>query len=316
MFLYLANDVIQNSKKKGSEFNREFKTAIVDAYKCASKEADEKTRDSMNRMLNIWKERNVFDEELIEKARIGMQRMGQLAKFKAQRAKELEAIKKQQQENGTKEEPEAKAEIKEPAEEKPKKEGPPKKKKKVELSLRDEIEQEIKNGPGIAPEDQSILEEFFLLKQAEDLVKALNDLESSASSDASVRERIAALPQEVSDVSCLEKLKDQNEATELSKKVEEACALLRPKSNTLVFMLNKSPLGDDLQADLTVDHKKFCNQCFKINSSQIFKKKLGQVESVRQELHSHLQSLPDLSLLPGVHAGLAPLPSAGDLFKL
>ncbi|ELU15174.1 hypothetical protein CAPTEDRAFT_187036, partial [Capitella teleta] len=130
MFLYLANDVIQNSKKKGSEFNREFKTAIVDAYKCASKEADEKTRDSMNRMLNIWKERNVFDEELIEKARIGMQRMGQLAKFKAQRAKELEAIKKQQQENGTKEEPEAKAEIKEPAEEKPKKEGPPKKKKK------------------------------------------------------------------------------------------------------------------------------------------------------------------------------------------
>jgi regulator of Ty1 transposition protein 103 len=38
-------------------------------------------------------------------------------------------------------------------------------------------------------------------------VKALEDLESSASSDATVRERIAALPQEVSDVSCLEKLK-------------------------------------------------------------------------------------------------------------
>jgi regulator of Ty1 transposition protein 103 len=85
-----------------------------------SREADAKTKDSMNRMLNIWKERNVFEEELIEKARIGMQRMGkacifhfvlmthsialffisgQLAKFKAERAKELAAIKAQQ-ENG------------------------------------------------------------------------------------------------------------------------------------------------------------------------------------------------------------------------
>ena len=36
-FLYLANDVIQNSKKKGPEFNREFKNIVVDAYKCASK---------------------------------------------------------------------------------------------------------------------------------------------------------------------------------------------------------------------------------------------------------------------------------------
>ncbi len=34
---------------------------------------------------------------------------------------------------------------------------------------------------------------------------------------------------------------------------------------------------------------------------------------VRKELKSHIQSLPDLSLLPNVH-GLAPLPAAGELF--
>ena len=43
--------------------------------------------------------------------------------------------------------------------------------------------------------------------QAEDLVKALQDLDNSASCDAAVRERIAAFPPEVSDVSLLEKIK-------------------------------------------------------------------------------------------------------------
>ena len=42
--------------------------------------------------------------------------------------------------------------------------------------------------------------------QAEDLIKVLIDLENSASSDAAVRERIAALPPEVSDVALLDKL--------------------------------------------------------------------------------------------------------------
>lgn len=44
------------------------------------------------------------------------------------------------------------------------------------------------------------------LFQAEDLVQRLSDLENSASCDASVRERIAALPPEVSDISHLDKI--------------------------------------------------------------------------------------------------------------
>lgn len=31
-FLYLANDVIQNSKKKGPEFTKDFEGVLVDAY--------------------------------------------------------------------------------------------------------------------------------------------------------------------------------------------------------------------------------------------------------------------------------------------
>jgi len=46
-----------------------------------------------------------------------------------------------------------------------------------------------------------------------------------------------------------------------------------------------------------------------------FKQQLKRVAEVRNELKSHLQNLPDLTLLPSVTGGLAPLPSAGDLFQ-
>ena len=46
--------------------------------------------------------------------------------------------------------------------------------------------------------------------QHEDLIKALQELENSASQDAAVREKIANLPAEVQDVSLLEKIEGIN----------------------------------------------------------------------------------------------------------
>ncbi len=47
---------------------------------------------------------------------------------------------------------------------------------------------------------------------------------------------------------------------------------------------------------------------------QEYKAKQEKVQLVRQELKSHLENLPDLTKLPDLGGGLAPLPSAGDLF--
>ena len=55
----------------------------------------------------------------------------------------------------------------------------------------------------------------------------------------------------------------------------------------------------------------FTCQC---NCLQEYKNKLDRVAVVRKELKAHIQSLPDLTMLPDVTGGLAPLPSAGDLF--
>ena len=47
---------------------------------------------------------------------------------------------------------------------------------------------------------------------------------------------------------------------------------------------------------------------------EIYRDKLDKVNAIRDDLKSHIQSLPDLTKLPDVTGGLAPLPSAGDLF--
>lgn len=47
---------------------------------------------------------------------------------------------------------------------------------------------------------------YVSIAQTEDLIKALQDLENAASGDATVRQKIASLPQEVQDVSLLEKI--------------------------------------------------------------------------------------------------------------
>lgn len=66
--MYLANDVIQNSKKKGPEYGKEFGKTLKNAFThigetCSS---DDKTLGSLGRILKIWEERGVYDEKLIQ----------------------------------------------------------------------------------------------------------------------------------------------------------------------------------------------------------------------------------------------------------
>lgn len=64
--MYLANDVIQNSKKKGPEFGKEFGGVLKKAFEhMSSMGYDEKTKGSLMRVLNIWGERGVYDPKQI-----------------------------------------------------------------------------------------------------------------------------------------------------------------------------------------------------------------------------------------------------------
>ncbi|RVE66548.1 hypothetical protein OJAV_G00108230 [Oryzias javanicus] len=65
-FLYLANDVIQNSKKKGPEFTLDFAPVIVDAFKHVYREGDEGCKKQLGRVLSIWQERAVYEPNLLD----------------------------------------------------------------------------------------------------------------------------------------------------------------------------------------------------------------------------------------------------------
>ncbi|KAK6303507.1 regulation of nuclear pre-mRNA domain-containing protein 1B-like [Coregonus clupeaformis] len=271
-FLYLANDVIQNSKKKGPEFAKDFETVLVDACSHVAREADDGCRRPMDRLLTIWQERSLYKVEFIQQLKLAIE-----------------------DSNSPQHQPtEAKK-------------APKRTYQKIQ-ELEEEEEDDDYRGH-MSPRDSDISGPQL----TEELVKALQDLENAASGDAAVRQKIASLPQEVQDVSLLEKITDKEAADKLSKTVDEACLLLAEYNGRLAAELeDRRQLARMLteyigsQKDALTEREKKLEE---------YKQKLARVTQVRKDLKSHIQSLPDLSLLPNVTGGLAPLPSAGDLFS-
>jgi regulator of Ty1 transposition protein 103 len=68
--LYLANDIMQNSRKKGAEFCMGFSKVIPAAIQHVyTKEADEPTRKAIMRLLDVWQERMILSGSLINDLR-------------------------------------------------------------------------------------------------------------------------------------------------------------------------------------------------------------------------------------------------------
>ncbi|XP_053309633.1 regulation of nuclear pre-mRNA domain-containing protein 1B [Spea bombifrons] len=267
-FLYLANDVIQNSKRKGPEFTREFETALLDAFTHVSSEAEDGCRKALERLLHIWQERSVYTADFIQQLRSAIDG-----------------------DNSPRE--------------------PPVIEEKTTTLKRtfQQVQEEDDDYPAsYSPRDPTA---GPLL--TEDLIKALQDLENAASGDAAVRQKIASLPQEVQDVSLLEKITDKEAAERLSKTVDEACLLLAEYNGRLAAELDDRRQLARMLMEYTQSQKEALSN--KEKKLEEYKQKLARVTQVRKELKSHIQSLPDLSLLPNVTGGLAPLPSAGDLFS-
>jgi hypothetical protein len=148
---------------------------------------------------------------------------------------------------------------------------------------------------------------------AEALIKALQELENSASADAGVRQKIASLPTEVFDATLLDKIRDKGAAERLTKLVDEARSLLADYNTRLSRELDDRKQISQLLKNYTQNQRHALSVAEqKLNE---YKEKLRKVVHVRNELKSHLQNLPDLSRLPSV-TGLAPLPSACDLFNV
>ncbi|XP_035204453.1 regulation of nuclear pre-mRNA domain-containing protein 1B-like [Stegodyphus dumicola] len=280
-FMYLANDVIQNSKKKGPEFSKEFSNVLSKAFahvcECVT---DSKTRSGLERIINVWEDRNVYDSTIISGLRSAMKINSPLTTGKNN---EISNEKKRK----TPERKFKNFDIE-----------PVAKKKKIVVKQEPDLTSKPLYGD---PPD------------VEELIKALQDLENCPSTDAVVREKIASLPPEVSDITLLEKIQSREAAEKLTKQVDEACAILADYNNRLSEELEDRKQVSKMLSDFT--HAQREQVAIAERKVEEYKEQLKRVSQVRNELKSHLQNLPDLTLLPSVTGGLAPLPSAGDLFN-
>ncbi|KAG2687489.1 hypothetical protein I3760_09G053000 [Carya illinoinensis] len=59
-FLYLANDILQNSRRKGSEFVSGFWKVLPAALSHVYENGDEHGKKAVTRLVDIWEERKVF----------------------------------------------------------------------------------------------------------------------------------------------------------------------------------------------------------------------------------------------------------------
>ncbi|XP_077370647.1 regulation of nuclear pre-mRNA domain-containing protein 1B isoform X2 [Festucalex cinctus] len=269
-FLYLANDVIQNSKKKGPEFTKDFETVLIDACSHVASEVDESCKKHMERLLNIWKERSLYRSDFIQQLTLAIEDSNSPPP-----TEEKKPVKRTYQ--------------------------------KIQQEEEEDEDDDYRSITSPRNTDASANQ------LTEELVKALQDLENAASGDAAVRQKIASLPQEVQDVSLLEKITDKEAADNLSKTVDEACLLLAEYNGRLAAELEDRRQLARMLTDYIGSQKEALVEREK--KLEEYKQKLARVTQVRKELKSHIQSLPDLSLLPNVTGGLAPLPSAGDLFS-
>lgn len=295
-FMYLANDVIQNSKKKGPEYGKEFSLALPKVFThigetCSS----EKLFGSMGRILKIWEERGVYDSKTINEYRSRLNREhkggddgGSVAAgtaASASRDVEKEKRDKRKHDDGKS------------------------RSKRVRTASGSEEKSSTSNGDSMSP-NMPLGE----APEPEELIKALIKIENSASSDAVVRERIANLPPEISEIGCLSKLEDKEAAKALASQVNEAVQLLNEYNARLAAEMDDRTKLASMLRDFQAEQKELLVQAEQRLDE--YKKKLTKILAVQKEIRDHLSNLPDLTQLPDVTGGLAPLPSAGDLFNI
>uniref|UniRef100_A0A1Q3F620 Putative regulator of nuclear mrna n=1 Tax=Culex tarsalis TaxID=7177 RepID=A0A1Q3F620_CULTA len=322
-FMYLANDVIQNSKKKGPEFGKEYENVLLKAFKLIAQSGpEEKTIHSLNRILNIWGERGVYEEAKIKEYSAALNQREKSPAATAATVAAAVPSKKNGEEKREKRKPEGdsnghgqKKKSKSSSssgssaatnntaattttEKKPAK-------TEVTIEVNGKVETHVTLSPHQPDGDPP---------EPEELIKVIQELENSASSDAAVRERIANLPPEVSELSALAKLEDKEAAMRLAVKVNDAIKILNDYNARLASEMDDRKKLTTMLKDFQREQQELLAQAE--HRLEEYQSKLSKIKEVQREVRNHMNNLPDLTALPDVTGGLAPLPSAGDLFNI
>jgi len=309
--MHFANDVVQNSKKRGNEYAREFGMVMKKVYEhLATLQLEDKTIVSLVRLLGIWQDRQIFEKKMLDEIhRVWRHKHRQGAD--SDRDTDGVSPKKRRESSGSNVSSSERRKSREMAEVDD----------LLDASLPPSMIGEGKDAGGGTDQlnDSSLV---LSPRQGgspgsgdppepDELIKALQDLENSASSDAVVREKIAKLPPSVSEVARLADMTSHREGEKLLSQVEEAATLLEDYNSRLTGELGDRRRVGGMLAEFLSAQKDLLAQAEE--RLELYIEKLDTIHGVSEELKSHIASLPDIPVLP-VSTGLAPLPSAGDLF--
>lgn len=231
--MYLANDVIQNSKKKGPEFGNSFSTILPKAFKdISNKCSDDKTFNSLTRILNIWDERGVYDSAKIKEFTSNLRVTGSSSSTKHSGSsdkpkEELTTASSSSSSRKRKATDDHSANTSNGSDKKSSKVPTPSKAKILEVNGEKHVT--------LSPTQQPVGDP----PEPEELIKMLESLEEAASSDAATREKITRLPPEVSSLEALSKIEDKESAAKLHAKVNEAVQLLKDYNSRLAAEMNE-----------------------------------------------------------------------------
>lgn len=196
--------------------------------------SDSKTRFSIERILNIWKDRKIYRDDTIEKYRKILHSAKPIDSASSpstgvDSAQEIKTTSNGSKSERTKSTSEAVSHSKPESVEAVKK-------RRMSTPDNSRTEPTIQAVTSETKKAGTFREEIHrelvdkganvLTPDANELILMLQELEKSASSDAVVRQRIADLPAKVTDLNEIKKLQSKQDALDLVKTVNEAMSLL------------------------------------------------------------------------------------------
>ncbi|XP_046911331.2 regulation of nuclear pre-mRNA domain-containing protein 1A [Dermatophagoides farinae] len=318
-YMYLANDVIQNSRKKGPEFSKEFLNVLLKAFEHISNEIEASTLASLDRLLKIWEERNIYEKNHITSFKQALHNKTLTSKSNSDTTiivpdngttNNNNNSNNSTNNNNINTKSSLKRDIEESSSHGNGHISSSNKKFSPDFQLDADVMNNMmtKLGSKIAAEYPVDMNKYENV-EPDKLIKILKELENCASADEDVRQKISNMPSELFDVKLFEKVITNGPTENWVKLVNEAQNILTSYNTRLAKELEGRKQLSTMLVYFIEGQRRALTQAEQ--SLKQYRDKLRKVISVREELQSHLQNLPDLSRLPSV----SPLPSAVDLFK-
>jgi len=336
ILLYLANDVIQNGKRKGtvSEYIRTFQSVLVPAMAVCGKNPDPKTRPKIQRIIQIWESRAIFEIPFILALRQSLT-SGQIIKPentkntrtaiepKSVQEKEnrLERIKNNRPISPEAEEKDSESDT----------EQPPNKVKKTDEQVQSMLSflnsstldsDDEKEKSSILPKSDldlypPNLDENQLLEieklTADSLIDLINNVQKDPPSfDSATRRRITELPREVQDPEAVKTLHQSGKLEPLLNVIEFGSEELNNYNTRLEEEIKQRQMLN-FQLKLFKDKIDVEQKASRVDIKKL-RGKIIEFQSTKVKLDKRIESLPDLSSL--TYRKAKPLPrELNDLFS-